>query len=908
MDLKNICFYLLTPFIFLSLSSCSKAQTTYEINTQNVLHKIDVNVYGQFLEHIYNSANGGLWGEQIWNRSFEMTDLPSGTWEIEGDEIIQTSLNQDVRLLFGDENWTDYEINLEAKKTGGYEGFLIMFRATDGNFYWLNLGGWNNTQHAIEKATDGNRQSVFGNPVGGSINTDQWYKIRIRCEGNQFQVWLDGNSLFNLTDNSAHINGRAGIGTWSTSASFRNIVVTAVSSGDTIYNQIPEIEEITETNFNNWESSSNALIYSSGNALNSDICVLLENPSTEEAWIRQNAINLKKQKYYGSFWAKSDDETDLSVKILASNIALAQTDFIVNSTDWKEFKFEFDIGNSSTQGTLQISMSNPGTVSIDQVSLMGQDVMENHGFRKDLLDAVEDLQPPIIRWPGGCYASAYFWKDGIGEQYERVAYPIELWNDRDVNSYGTDEFMKMCELTGSEPLIVINTGILNTTCGAGISKKLSDEEYLQDALDWMEYCNGDTTTTWGAVRAANGHPEPYNVKYWEIDNEVWAAGINAYIDKVKTFVPAMRAKYPDIKVILCGSGSYDYNWNRTLINECADLMDYISTHHYENPDNYATGVTNYENFVSNLTGTIKNSSNPDIQIYMSEWNVWSPIDWRCGLYAGGMLNMFERQGETFTLGGPALWLRHESAGNSWNNAFINFNNSAWFPAPNYVVMKLWREHYAPNYLEMKGTYPSLNAVSTISSDSSVVYFKLVNTAENSVPVVLNIDSSFLPKSSSLAIVSANSLYQENTYADPENIKVFDGFQANISGQEVSFTSPGYSAIVLSVFKTDSIPTGLSDASRDNSSEVLYLQNFPNPFRNKTNFKFYVEHETQASLKIFDVTGRIVTEIFNEKLNAGGQSYTWDGKDLNGKALKEGIYFYKFVTSYGKRSGSMIKIM
>ena len=136
---------------------------------------------------------------------------------------------------------------------------------------------------------------------------------------------------------------------------------------------------------------------------------------------------------------------------------------------------------------------------------MGQDSIDTGGYRPDLLEAVEELRPPIIRWPGGCFASLYLWKDGIGPQHTRRRYSAYMWDDQDTNSYGTDEFLQMCEDIGAEPLICINTGILNSACGAPAQWKLSPDtqaNYIQDALDWMEYCNGDAvTTTWGAVRA-----------------------------------------------------------------------------------------------------------------------------------------------------------------------------------------------------------------------------------------------------------------------------------------------------------------------------------------------------------------------------------------------------------------------
>jgi len=128
------------------------------IEPETITGMIDEKVYGHFLEHIYHSVNGGLWGELVWNRSFEEFTGASGSWSIEGNELVQSSMNTDVRLTFGDTSWTDYEYTLEAMKTGGNEGFLIMFRVMDNSrFYWANLGGWGNKKQQIKKRK---------NPVG----------------------------------------------------------------------------------------------------------------------------------------------------------------------------------------------------------------------------------------------------------------------------------------------------------------------------------------------------------------------------------------------------------------------------------------------------------------------------------------------------------------------------------------------------------------------------------------------------------------------------------------------------------------------------------------------------------------------------------------------------------------------
>ena len=127
---------------------------TLTIDPDRAVAEIDNKIYGHFLEHIYHSVNGGLWGELIWNRSFEQNEL--GQWMVADNKIAQESMGTNVRLTFGDADWGNYEYTLEARKTGGQEGFLILFRVkNEEDFYWCNLGGWNNTRHAIERGNKG---------------------------------------------------------------------------------------------------------------------------------------------------------------------------------------------------------------------------------------------------------------------------------------------------------------------------------------------------------------------------------------------------------------------------------------------------------------------------------------------------------------------------------------------------------------------------------------------------------------------------------------------------------------------------------------------------------------------------------------------------------------------------------
>jgi alpha-N-arabinofuranosidase len=865
------------------------AQTIYSISTDKILHTIDEKVYGHFLEHIYHSVNGGLWGELVWNRTFEMLADESGLWHNEDSLVIQSSLAQNVRLLIGETDWQDYELTLRAQRRAGAEGFLVMFRADGDDFYWFNVGGWGNTSHAIEKGITGQgRWGVLnGLQVSGSVETGRWYDVRIRCEGNHFQAWLDEQPIFDFTDEAAHLSGQVGIGTWVTEAAFSDILVREIPGGDTLFKGLPALESAAEASFVHWEKTGNPLLYTDPDALNSYVCVKIVNNDAAEAGVAQNNFNFISQNYKGSFWARGTTPGGLKVKLLNGTSVLAETELPAPGNDWKEYGFVLNPGSATADGRLEVVITDTGTLYLDQVSMMGQDAIDNNGFRPDLCAAIDSLKPPVIRWPGGYFAELYRWKAGIGPQHEREVYPIEAWGDRDVNSYGTDEFIAMCRQLDAEPLMVINIGHRYFST--------PQQEYIEEARHWLEYCNGDTTTVWGARRKANGHPEPYNIKLWEISNEIWLTrNVYTYIQFLQAFVPALKEIDPEIKIIACGSGGFDQNWNTVLLNQCADIIDYISTHHYENIENFRSGVISYNDFLGQLSSLIQSSSNPDIRIYMSEWNVWSPIDWRCGLYAGGMLNTFEQHGDYFEIGGPALFLRHLSAPD-WNNAFINFDHSGWFPAPNYVVMKLWRDHYAPNFLETQGSHTSLNVVSTLSSDSCTLYFKVVNTSENDEDVILEIDTSLVPVSASMKEITAPSLYSLNSLGDPGNIKALDG-EAAVNGEEVSFVSKAYSAAVVTIsLSEDTAATGTTGPEHQD----IHFSVRPNPFNTSTTISYQVDQAGEVCMRILDLSGHVLSVVVDHYSQPGEFRVNWDGKNEDGTRICSGTYLCELVTSSGR---------
>jgi alpha-N-arabinofuranosidase len=270
--------------------------------------------------------------------------------------------------------------------------------------------------------------------------------------------------------------------------------------GDLVWNRSFEYDDV-------WGSLGGGTITLDADALNDEYSIKIVDATGTTSLIQYN-FKFTQQQYSGSLWMKGSRPDGLKVQLMDGTTVLGEATLPAPDASWTEYPFQITSSGSTEQGSLKISPLGPGTVYIDQVSMMGQDAIDTGGYRPDLLQAVTDLAPPVIRYPGGCYASAYSWKDGIGPQHTRHKYPTYLWEDFDTNSYGTDEFLRMCESLGAEPVLVVNTGLLDEACGMPVTVKQTAAQYLQDALDWMEYCNGSTSTYWGAKRAENGHPAP----------------------------------------------------------------------------------------------------------------------------------------------------------------------------------------------------------------------------------------------------------------------------------------------------------------------------------------------------------------------------------------------------------------
>ncbi len=245
------------------------------------------------------------------------------------------------------------------------------------------------------------------------------------------------------------------------------------------------------------------------------------------------------------------------------------------------------------------------------------------GFRADVLAAVRDLGVSNVRWPGGNFVSGYHWTDGIGPAGTRPRRPELAWHSEESNRFGTDEFMAWCVAAGVEPVICLNMGTGT----------------LDEALAWVEYCNGTGDTYWANMRRANGHPEPYGVRYWGLGNEMygdWQIGQRTaadYVTQAAQWAKALKLLDPGIRLVSCGQTGVD-DWDRAVIDGLARYVDMHSIHLYTGSSDYWSDVLapHFAERALAVTGALIDRArylqriDHEIAVAYDEWNVWYRTD------------------------------------------------------------------------------------------------------------------------------------------------------------------------------------------------------------------------------------------------------------------------------------------
>jgi len=444
------------------------------------------------------------------------------------------------------------------------------------------------------------------------------------------------------------------------------------------------------------------------------------------------------------------------------------------------------------------------------------------GIRLDIVDALKKLKIPNLRWPGGCFADNYHWKDAIGPKNQRKHIENFSWGGvREDNSFGTNEFLELCEMLGAEPYLAVNMG----------------SGTVEEAADWVKYVNHPNGTSWLTdMREKSGRKTPWNVKYWGVGNESWDCGGNMtvgyYINEYRKYATFMTSYSNTEKLfrIAVGPGTEDYAWTEALMRDIPrKMIEGVSVHHYSVIDwskkGSATAFTEGEYFITMERAlrmerfVTKNSEVMDkydpqkkVGLIVDEWGGWYDVEkgtngaflyqqntMRDAMIAGLTLNIFNNHADRVKMANLAQTV-------NVLQAVILTKDEKMILTPTYHVMEMYNVHHDAVLLPMSITksedyelngkkLPSISA-SASKDNKGVVHVSLVNI-DSKNPKELTIDITGLNATMVTGrILRSEKLQDHNSFELPKKVQPAPFNDAKIEGQNLKLKLPPFSVVVL----------------------------------------------------------------------------------------------------------------
>ena len=503
--------------------------------------------------------------------------------------------------------------------------------------------------------------------------------------------------------------------------------------------------------------------------------------------------------YRFSVWARVPDGRPGSLEVqlmdrssMAEDQAFASARITVDSPEWKKYELVLHSDVTNPKAALRIFLSGRETVDVEHVSLFPVDTWKGreNGLRKDLAQALYDLHPGLFRFPGGCIVEGtdlqtrYRWKDSVGpvenrplnENRWQYTFTHRFFPDY-YQSYGLGfyEYFLLSEDIGAEPLPVLS-------CGLACQYQNDDEsahqpvgelrDYIDDALDLIEFANGDVSTEWGALRAAMGHPEPFGLKFIAIGNEQWG---ETYVEHLEPFVKAIREAYPEIRIVgSSGPNSegeqFDYLWPE-MARLGADLVD----EHFYRPEKWflAQGAR-YDNY--DRKGPKVFAGEYACHGAGKKWN-----HFEAALLEAAFMTGLERNADIVHMATYAPLFAHVE-GWQWRPDLIWFDNLRSMRSCSYYVQQLYTTYKGTNVLELKAEdgrnvtgadgQNGLFASSVLDAGNGRIYVKIANVSDSVQPVRIDFDGlrrKEVMKGVGIVTYHSDDPDADNTLDEPEKI-------------------------------------------------------------------------------------------------------------------------------------------
>lgn len=447
------------------------------------------------------------------------------------------------------------------------------------------------------------------------------------------------------------------------------------------------------------------------------------------------------QPYLGIMWGRGDQSKPMPVSLrleTREGEVLAEENLEIQGRDWRKVAVKFKPARAVHDARLVLLAHAQGALCLDMISLFPEKtfLQRPNGLRADLAQAIADLKPKFMRFPGGCLVHAggihryYDWKDSIGPVEQRRAQPNYAWGYHQTMGLGYYEYFQFCEDIGALPLPVVAAGVCCQHAGHSPGRGQEGlplhemPAYLQDIFDLIEWANGPATSQWGSRRAAAGHPEPFGLKYLGVGNEDEITPV--FRERFKMIYEALQKKHPQIVVIgttgpFASGRDYDQGWKfaREL------KLPMVDEHYYVAPQWFWDNLQRYDRYD-------RNSAKVYIGEYAAHDRDKRRSTLRAALAEAAGMTSFERNGDLvrFASYAPLLARRNHT---QWHPDLIYFTGTEVFRTANYYVQQLFGQNSGDTYLATSlapPNQPSKLAASAVhDSTSGEVIVKMVNGAD-----------------------------------------------------------------------------------------------------------------------------------------------------------------------------------
>lgn len=461
---------------------------------------------------------------------------------------------------------------------------------------------------------------------------------------------------------------------------------------------------------------------------------------------------------------------------------IAKKSFDPNLKGWENFESIIIPNKTVEKAKLKLTFDGTGSIDMDLISIFPQKTWKNRkkGLRNDLVQLLDDIKPGFLRFPGGCIvegrtlAQRYQWKKTVGAIEDREVL-VNRWNNefshRPTPDYfqsfglGFFEYFQLAEDMKAEPIPIVSCGM---ACQFNTGELVPIEDlvpYIQDALDLIEFANGDLNTVWGKLRNDMGHPKPFNMKYLGVGNEQWGP---EYFDRYKVFAGVLNEKHPEITLVstpgpLADGDLFEYGWDQIKqLN-----VPLVDEHYYKSPEWFLENANRYDSYDRNGP-----------KVFAGEFAAQSvdPVSpknrntWYCALSEAAFMTGLERNADVVYMSSYAPLMAHVD-GWQWTPDMIWFNNLKSYGTPNYYVQKLFSNNKGTDLIKITQNGKSLigqnklYASATKDIDNQEVIIKVVNSSDLKKNIDFNIDISILKKAK-VVTLSAENLDAENSFENP----------------------------------------------------------------------------------------------------------------------------------------------